>query len=125
MMVCNLSQNMHVGYSCYINKVSCVRLIHHFYALGMEDFIVPFLIKIEDIAHRWLANKGGKWSNDESAASELWGGFEQSLCSSVPEHWQTSQENINLKDPPSNGKWLVEGSMDKWVFLDIWIISCL
>jgi len=50
----------------------------------MEDFIVPFLIQVEDAVHRWLAHKGKKWSGDESAASELWGGFERILCSEVP-----------------------------------------
>jgi len=60
---------MDVYYSCYINKISYVRLICHFicllqhtigclqlrysfYALGMEDFIVLFLIKVDDIVHR-------------------------------------------------------------------------
>jgi len=30
------------------------------------------------------STQGKKWSCDESAASELWGGFEQILCSEIP-----------------------------------------
>jgi hypothetical protein len=92
----------------------------------MEDFIVMVLIQLEDIAHRWLAHKGKKWSGDESAASELWGGFEQILCSEVPRYRQTSRENTNLKDPTPSDKWFIGlKAACKSVFLDFWIISCL
>jgi len=50
------------------------------------------------------STQGEKWSGDESASSELWGGFEQILCSEVPGCWQTSHKNTNLRDPPSSDK---------------------